>query len=84
MDNSSEDHFRSSFGHCMYNYITGLLLSKKLGMEFIHTNFTNSTSRFNSLLNLHSLFKSQDNIDNIDIIQVSPLIVICWLPPARI
>lgn len=72
-DNSSEDHFRSSFGHCMYNYITGLLLSKKLGMEFIHTNFTNSTSRFNSLLNLHSLFKSQDNIDNIDqIFHISP------------
>lgn len=55
-DRTSENYFRSSFGHSMYNYITGLLLSKKLNMKFIHSDLTNSTSRFNSLLNLKSVF----------------------------
>ena len=73
-DNTSEDYFRSSLGHSMYNYITGLLLSKKLDMEFIHSNFTNSTSRFNSLLNLKSLFKEHDDIINSveEIYNISP------------
>jgi len=62
-DHSSTNHFRGSLGHCMYNYITGLLLSKKLDFEFIHSDLTNSSSRFNRLLNLRSEFKSIDDIE---------------------
>lgn len=61
-DNSDPNYYRGSLGHCMYNYISGLLLSKKLDFEFIHSDLTNASSRFNDLLNLKSEFKTIDQI----------------------
>lgn len=62
-DKSDVNHYRASLGHCMYNYITGLLLAKKLNFEFIHSDLTNSNSRFNTLLNLKSEFKTLENLE---------------------
>ena len=63
IDGSPIEHYPSSMGHCMYNYLVGLLLSKKLDMKFVHKDLSNSSSRFNSLFNLNSVFPTVDQIE---------------------
>lgn len=57
------DPSNSSFGHSMYNYISGLLFSKEAGLEFIHSDLQGYAERFNDILNLRNKFKTIDNIE---------------------
>ena len=59
---SPGDGTNSSFGHMVYNYITGLLFSKEMGMQFVHCDLSGYAERFNSILNLKNNFKTVDQL----------------------
>ena len=48
---------RSSSGHKFHNWITGLYLSKLLGMEYVYSPFTQDAERYEQFLNLHTGWK---------------------------
>jgi len=53
----------SSVGHNFVNSITGLLLSKRFNLEYIHTPFQGDSARFNEFLNFSSVWKQKTDIN---------------------
>ena len=62
------DYDCSSVGHNFVNLITGLLLSKQLNLEYIHTPFKGDAERFNEFLNFSSVWKQEKDINPIKIV----------------
>ena len=64
------DAGRSSSGHKFHNWITGLYLSKLFDLEYVYSPFTEDAERYEAFLNLHTAYRSTDQISNTSVVEL--------------
>ena len=69
----SPSNERSSVGHASYNWLAGLIVSKLVGCEFIHSPFTNDCERFENFLNFGDGFKTIKDLQDYKLIEFPQL-----------
>ena len=69
----SPNNERSSAGHASYNWLVGLIVSKLVGCEFIHSPFTNDCERFENFLNFGDSFKTIKDLQDYKLIEFPQL-----------